>query len=88
MRRNLDIILGLIACAIGLFTFATLVYLDYPYRDEWMMWIAPSLWLVCVIAMYIFRKRNPWWLIWVWLSFPGAFVVWCMLAIFIMGQDS
>lgn len=88
MKKHIDIYLGLLAWAIGIFTFITLVHLDYPYRDEWMLWGGPSLWLVCVIAMYVLRKRNPWWLSWVWLSFPGAFVVWGMLTLFILGQDN
>ena len=76
MKKNVDILLGLVACVIALLTFASEFFLNWSYESQWKEWIAPILWILCVIGMYVFKSRSSWKLIWVWLSFPFAFIVW------------
>ena len=86
MRKNLDILFGLTAWAIGLFTLAADQFSWGGYSLQWMTWLAPLLWTICVVLMLVFKKRKAWKLWWVWPSFPLAFMVWVLLAIMMFGQ--
>ena len=87
MRKNLDIIFGLAAWAVGIitvldgFSYLSLHWVAWPY------WPAPLLWSICVVLMYVFSTRRPLKLCWVWLSSPLAFMVYVMLAIMLIGMS-
>ena len=81
MRKNIDILLGLVAWAIGVFTIAEENLFDWQYEYEWKRWIGPGLWLLCVMATYVFKTRKSWKLFWVWLSFPLAFAFWIFVGL-------
>ncbi|MCF8033318.1 MAG: hypothetical protein K9K66_09360 [Desulfarculaceae bacterium] len=87
MRRNLDIIFGVIAWAIGL---CTIVADQLPlggYTFEWIIWVAPLSWSICVVLMFTFISRKAGKLWWVWPSFPFAFMAWILVAIILVGAE-
>ena len=86
MRKNLDILFGMAAWVIGLFTIVAGHYSLWGHSVDWMAWPAPLLWTICVVLMLIFRTRRPLKLWWVWPSFPLAFIMWVLFAIMMFGQ--
>ena len=87
MRKNLDIIFGLAAWAVGIITVLDgFSYVDLPW-GIWPYWPAPLAWSICVILMLVFRNRRPLKLWWVWPSFPLAFIMWVLFAIMMFGKS-
>lgn len=78
MRKNLDIIFGLTAWGIGILAVVAAFHPFWKFRFTWMEWVAPSLWTLCVILMFVISKRRPIKLWWIWPSFPLAFVMWVL----------
>ena len=85
MRKNLDILFGVVAWAIGLCTIAADQLPLGGYTFEWIIWVAPLSWIICVVLMFVLKNRKTWKLWWVWLSFPFAFMAWVLVAIMVFG---
>ncbi|MBU1277398.1 MAG: hypothetical protein KJ720_18655 [Proteobacteria bacterium] len=85
MRKNLDIFFGLAAWAIGILAVMAAFWPFWKFGFTWMEWVAPSLWTLCVILMFVISKRRPIKLWWVWPSFPLAFVLWVSLIVLVLG---
>lgn len=87
MRKNLDIIFGLAAWAVGIITVLDgLSYLSLHWV-AWPYWPAPLLWSICVILMFVFSTRRPLKLCWVWPSLPLAFMAYVLFAIVLTGTS-
>ena len=85
MRKNLDIYLGVVAWVIGLCTIAADQLSWDGYSLEWITWLAPLSWTICVVLMFVLKNRKTWKLWWVWLSFPLAFMAWILVAVMVLG---
>ncbi len=75
MKENLDYWLAALAWAIALATPVALDYIPFDI-DELFVWgtlILPLLWVVCVAALFLLKRRPAKKFWWVWLSAPYAF---------------
>ncbi len=86
VRKNLDIIFGLAAGAVGIFHLCRGILFFGRDAVYWASCPAPALWTLCVVLMFFLRNRRPLSLV-VWPSLPLAFVMWVLFAIMMFGKS-
>lgn len=85
MKKNIDIILGILAwcCAIPGVLLWFPIDFGLFYLDFIFLYI-PLVWIFLVIGVIVFKQRKLWDLGWVWFSFPLVFYPWILPAIVLM----
>ena len=84
LRRNVDLVLGLLAWLVALSNFIPLWSININLALVYAALIAPIVWVIIIIKAIKKRRRKLVYLLWIFLSVPAILMGWFFVVISII----